>query len=121
MLTHIKIGKSEGSSKTLLEYVYSSSVDFAPGVIQSAIIGNGMETSMMVKNLASRINASIKACPDIAWPPTPQEIIETENDVNMDLYNFLVLLVSQDSSFDNTGTVRISKSKTTKHKDNKHM
>ena len=110
----IKIGKPEGSSKTTSEYVYSSSIDFAPGVIQSAITGNGIETSIMAKNLASRINASIKARPNIAWPPTPQEIIESKDDVNMDLYNFLALLVSPDSSFDNTGTVRISESKTTK-------
>ena len=110
----IKIGKPEGSSKTVSEYVYSSSVDFAPGVIQSAITGNGIETSIMVKNLASRITASIKARPNIDWPPTPQEIIESDDDVNMDLYNFLALLVSLDSSFDNTGTVRISESKTTK-------
>ena len=110
----IKIGKPEGSSKVCSEYVYSSRTDFTPGLIQSAITGNGIETSIMVKNLASRIGHNIKARPQSDWPPTPQQIIESNDDVNMDLYNFLALLVSPGSSIDNTGTVRLSESKTKK-------
>ena len=110
----IDFGKPVESSSTTSEFVYSSSIHFTPGAISSAVTGNGIETSLMLKNLARRISNQIKSRPKNPWPPTPQQIIQSEDDVNMNLYNFLALVASPYSTIDNTCTVRLSESKATK-------
>ena len=63
----------------------------------------------MIRNLATRISHNIKLRPDVPWPPTPNQIIESKDEINLDLYNFLAILVSSKSSFDKGVAVKIVK------------
>ena len=110
----LNFGKPTESSSITSDFVYSSSSDFTPGAIRSAVTGNGIETSLMLKTFATKISNEVKSRPKKTWPPTPQQVLESKDDVNMNLYNFLALVVSPYSTIDNTGTVRLSESKATK-------
>ena len=78
--------------------MYSSSTKFTPGGICSTMTSIGIQTPIMIRNLATRISHNIKLRPDVPWPPTPNQIIESKDEI--DLNNFLVILVSSKSSFD---------------------
>ena len=67
----------------------------------------------MIRNFATRILHNIKLRPDVPWPPTPNQIIKSKDDIDLDLYNFLVILVSSKPSFDK-GVTRLSPSKAVK-------
>ena len=95
------------------EFVSSSSTKFTPGVIRSATTSIGIQTSIMVRNLATRISHNIKLRPDALCPPTPNQIIESKDEIDLDLYNFLAILVSSKPSFDK-GVARLPPSKAVK-------
>ena len=67
----------------------------------------------MIRNLATRISHNIKLRPDVPWPPTPNQIIESKDEIDLDLYNFLAILVSSKPSFDK-GVARLPPSKAVK-------
>ena len=90
------------------EFVYSSSAKFTPGVIRSAT-----QTSIMIRNLATRISHNIEFWPDVRWPPTPNQIIESKDEIELDFYNFLAILLSSKLSFDK-GVARLPSSKAVK-------
>ena len=81
-------------------FVYSSNTKFTDGVIRSATISIGIQTSIMIRNLATRISHNIKLRLDVPWPPTPNQIIELKDEIDLDLYNFLAILVSSKPSFE---------------------
>ena len=60
------------------EFVYSSNTKFTPGVIRSAKTSIGIQTSIIIRNLAKRIWHNIKFLPDVPWPPTPNQIIKSK-------------------------------------------
>ena len=94
-------------------FVYSSNTKFTDGVIRSATISIGIQTSIMIRNLATRISRNIKLRPDVLWPPTPNQIIESKDEIDLDLYNFLAILVSSKPSFEK-GVARLPPSKAVK-------
>ena len=67
----------------------------------------------MIRNFATRILHNIKLRPDVPWPPTPNQIIKSKDEIDLDLYNFLAILVSSKPSFDK-GVTRLSPSKAVK-------
>ena len=95
------------------EFVYSSSTKFTAGFIRSTTTSICIQTSVMIRNLATRISHNIKLRPDVPWPPTPNQIIESKDEIDLDLYNFLATLVSSKSFFDkdNRETASIKRSK----------
>ena len=82
-------------------------------VIRSTTTSIGIQTSIMIRNLATRISHNIKLRPDIPWPPTPDQMIESKAEIDLDLYNFLAILVSSKPSFDK-GVARLPPSKAVK-------
>ena len=94
-------------------FVYSSNTKFTDGVIRSATISIGIQTSIMIRNLATRISRNIKLRPDALWPPTPNQIIESKDEIDLDLHNFLAILVSSKPSFEK-GVARLPPSKAVK-------
>ena len=110
----IKFGKSSNSHSNVSEYVLPSGFDFVPNAISTLATGGGIQNSMMLKNLARKITYEIQSRPKTPWPPTPHQIIDSEDDVNVDLYNLLALIVNPKSCIDNTGIVRLSESKAIK-------
>ena len=67
----------------------------------------------MIRNLATRVSHDIKLQADVPWPPTPNQIIESKDEIDLDLYNFLAILVSSKPSFDK-GVTRLPPSKAVK-------
>ena len=106
-------GKPVDFANNESEFVYSSSAKFTPGVIRSAATSIGIQTSIMIRNLATRILHNIKLRPDFYWPPTPNQIIESIDEIDLDLCNFLVILISSKPSFDK-GVARLTRSKAVK-------
>ena len=95
------------------EFVYSWSTELKPGVICSATTSIGIQTLIVIRNLATRISHNIKLQSDIPWPPNPKQIIESKDEIDLDLYNFLAILVSSKPSFAK-GVVRLPPSKAAK-------
>ena len=95
------------------EFVYSSSAKFTPGVIRSATTSIDIQTSIMIRNLATRTSHNIEFWPDVRWPPTPNQIIESKDEIDLDFYNFLAILLSSKPSFDK-GVARLPSSKAVK-------
>ena len=111
----IKFAKPSGSSFiNISEYVLPSYIDFLPNVVNLLAAENDIQNSLMLKSITCTISEEIKSRPLTLWPPTPQQIIDSEDNVSIKLYNLLALIVSPNSSIDHTGTVRLSEVKATK-------
>ena len=71
------------------EYVFPANVEFSANCVESTILGKGMAKSVLLKGAAKSIHESIRSSMiHLPWPPTPQDILEKEPDLNCDLMNY---------------------------------
>ena len=50
----------------------------------------------------------------LPWPPTPQDILDNEPNINNDLYNGLCLIIHPDARLNDNGRVNLAPSKASK-------
>lgn len=97
------------------EFVYHAGVDFTADCVNVALLGGGISKSLALKNTARIIHMSINETKENQkWPPTPQDIIESDSPVNKDLYNELAWIVDPKGLLDDDGRVQLSRTKATK-------
>lgn len=103
----------QGGQKS--EFVYRSGVELVADCVNAALLGGGIPKSLTLKSTARIIHESINESKEnIKWPPTPQDIIDSESNVNMDLHNELAWIVNPNGQLDDDGRVQLSKTKATK-------
>ena len=102
------------SSKNASEYILSSNGELIADCINSVTLGEGIEKSITIRNLALSISDEIKSKNQPPRPPCPQDIIEESSNLNTSLYNLIAFIVNPNTSYDSDGLVKLSKTKSTK-------
>ena len=71
-----------------------------------------MPNSLTYKKIGKTVNASIKSRLSAKqWPPTPGDIISTKYEINKDLFNLISWIIYPCGLLDDTGLVKLPKSK----------
>ena len=96
------------------EYVLPSNLQFSANCITAFLEGGGIPTSVAIKNVAKIIHEAIKLKDSLPWPPTPQDILESESVVDTHLHNLLGWIVQPDATLNDNGLVSLPKSKACK-------
>ena len=81
-----------------------------------ANLGEGIEKSVMIKNLSRLISYKIWTNVKNQWPPTPQDIFSDNSMKNTNLNNLLRWIIDHNGSFMNNGFVKLSKAELIKVK-----
>ena len=78
------------------EYVLSADANILPDAINAIITGEGVSIYMQLKAIARLISLDIQSREKIPWPPTPQDILESDELLELDkrLFNLLAWIVS---------------------------
>ena len=105
---------SDKCTSNATEYVLSANERILPNAISATVTGESISNCLQLKNIASSISNDIQSNPKKSWPPTSQDIINSEDACHRSLYNFMAWIVSPNSCMDGDGVVRLSKSKSTK-------
>ena len=98
------------------EYVLSADANILPDAINAIITGEGVSSYMQLKAIACLISLDIQSREKIPWPPTPQDILESDEllELDMRLFNLLAWIVSPNASMGKNGFVGLSYRKATK-------
>ena len=76
------------------EYVVPADVNILPDAIHAISTGEGITNYLQLKSIAQNISKEIQSKPKKPWPPTPQDIVESEETYNKRLFNFIAWIVS---------------------------
>ena len=75
-------------------------------------IVSSLPCSLVLKKVGNIVHNSVKSTTkDSSWPPTPQDIIESNCEINKDLFNLLSWIICPDSKLDDSGIATIPKTK----------
>ena len=106
---------SSDKERNKSEYVLSGDNNMPYNVIKSSVSGQGIPRSVAIKTTAQMIHRSIRESQaPILWPPSPQDIIELDDDVSTDLHNFVSWVVQPRGQIGDNGRVKLPKSKAQK-------
>ena len=115
-----KIGFCKPSDKcrsNTTEYVFSASESVLPNAISAIVTGEYTSNCQQLKSIACSISNDIQSNPKKTWPPTAQNIINSEVACHRSLCSFIAWIVSPNSYMDGDVVVRLSKGKSTKVKE----
>ena len=98
------------------EHVLSADENILSDAINANLTGEGITNYMQLKTVAYSISSDIESREKIPWPPTPQNILESDELLELDkrLFNLIAWIVSPSASMGKNGFVRLSEKKTTK-------
>ena len=113
--TKLQFHRPLNNSPRSSDYVLPEGMEFTGKCIEAVIIGGGIPKSVTLRNAARCIHHSIiDTRRHIPWPPTPQDILDNEPDINNDLYNELCLIINPDARLNDNGRVDLAPSKASK-------
>ena len=95
------------------EYVMSSDSNILSDAIQSIVTGQGISNYKQLKSLGHSISLEIQSRESIPWPPTPQDVIDSQKDLDLNrkLFNLIAWVVSPNAAMDKNGFVKLSSRK----------
>ena len=112
--TKIQFCKSSNSAVNASEYVYSSDIRILPDAIHSNVTGEGITNHIQLKSISRMISQNIQCHPKYPWPPTPQQIIESDDLIDKRLYNMIAWIVNPNGYIGKDGYVNLTTRKSTK-------
>ena len=113
--TKLQFNRPLNNSPRSSDYVLPEGMEFTGKCIEAVIIGGGIPKSVTLRNAARCIHHSIiDTRRHIPWPPTPQDILDNEPDINNDLYIELCLIINPDARLNDNGRVDLAPSKASK-------
>ena len=98
------------------EYVLSADENILSDAINTILTGEGITNYMQPKAVAYSISSDIESHEKIPWPPTPQNILESGELLELDklLFNLIAWIVSPSAAMDKNGFAQLSERKATK-------
>ena len=110
-LTFVSSGKEVYKS----EFLFSSDSNLWYEFIEACASGTGIPRSVAIKTISQMIQNLLCETQTLSkWPPTPQEIVESNDDIDTNLFNLISWIVHPSGQIANNGRVTLPKSKAQK-------
>ena len=105
---------SSGKEVRKSEFLFSSDLNLSYEFIKACQSGTGIPRSAAIKT-AQMIHNSLHETQTLSkWPPTPQEILESNHDIDTNLFNLISWIVHSRGQIANNRRVILPKSKAQK-------
>ena len=104
-LTFVSSGKEIRKS----EFLFSSDLHLSYEFIKGCASGTGIPRSVVIKATAQMIHNSLRETQTLSkWPPTPQEIVESNDDIDTNPFKLISWIVPR-GQIANNGRVMLPK------------
>ena len=103
---------SSGKEVHKSEFFFSSDSNLSNEFGKTCASGTGIPRSVAIKASAQMIRNSLQETETLSkWPPTPQEIVKSTDNIDTNLLNLISWIVHPRDQTANNGRVILSKSK----------
>ena len=97
------------------EFLFSSDSNLLYEFIKACASGTGIPRSIAIKTTAQMIHNSLRETQTLSkWPPIPQEIVESNDDIDTNLFNLISWILHPRGLIANNRRVMLPKSKAQK-------
>ena len=103
---------SDGDDRTT-DYIFPSDTNVLPRTIRAVATGEGITSCLQLKSVARQVSDELKSFSRSVWPPAPQDLIESKDNVSKLLYNFLAWIACPNAHMGKDGFVKLSANKAT--------